>query len=163
MKYASDHLIFAEDPISFNLFYMLKYFQIFNYFIVQDTRTISLAYTVGMGSSGRTGTFIHAKNLPSRFSRARHTTSTSRARIQLRVVFEIPPPCSRVLSLSLSLVPIPAVPCAHTRLFPFPALFRSLAHPLSSSSPLFPPPLAFNSRPRPPPTLVPCHGYLSGT
>ena len=163
MKYASDHLILAGDPISFNLFYMPKYFQIFNYFIVQDTRTISLAYTVGVGSSGRTGTFIHAKNLLSRFSRARHTTSTSRARIQLRVVFEIPPPRPRVLSLSLSLVPIPAVPCAHTRPLP---LSRPLPLPHSSPLVLFPPfppppPLAFNSRP--PPTLVPCHGYLSGT
>ena len=41
MKYASDHLMLAEDPLSFDLVYMPKYLQIFIYLNLQDIRTIS--------------------------------------------------------------------------------------------------------------------------
>jgi hypothetical protein len=43
MKYASDHLMLAEDPMLFNLIYIHKYFHIFIYFISQDMRKISSA------------------------------------------------------------------------------------------------------------------------
>ena len=149
MKYASDHLILAGDPISFNLFYMPKYFQSFNYFIVQDTRTISLAYTVGVGSSGRTGTFIHAKNLLSRFSRERHnnfniTCSNSTS----RCVRDSSPSSSRPLPLPLPR-PHPRRPlCAHPSSSPFPP---SSAPSLIPSRPLPPssPPPRFQLTPTP--------------
>ena len=45
MKYASDHLLLAEDPLLFNRIYIHKNFQNFIYFISQYMRTISSGYS----------------------------------------------------------------------------------------------------------------------
>ena len=59
MKYALYDLMLAEDPISFNLFYMPKYFHIFIYFISQDIREISSAYKVTLSRRGKLGPHRH--------------------------------------------------------------------------------------------------------
>ena len=83
-------------------------------------------------------------------------------------MFEIPPPRPCVLSLSLSLIPIPAIPCVPI-LFPSPVLFPSLT-PHSSPLVLFPPsspPPRFQPMPTPTPNTcamsrVPVR-YVTGT
>jgi hypothetical protein len=63
MKYASDHLMLAEDPLSFNVIYMPKYLQIFIYLISQDMRTMSklTMMTPSRGEKLRLHRHVHSR------------------------------------------------------------------------------------------------------
>jgi hypothetical protein len=85
MNYALDHLMLAEDPLLFNLVYIHKYFHICIYFISQDMRKISSAYSddtkLAWEAQATPGRPFLPKNFKSFFfTHACHATSTSHAR-----------------------------------------------------------------------------------